>query len=187
MPSWHHEENENKEEEEEILKLAKNLKELQAINGYDTGDEYNSDHDKFDDEGDKKPPKDRIKELKDCIYRCTPEDIPDENDKLRLHKQFNNIVKEMIDKNVELPPEFELHYLVKMHSDRLGNAVAITPFLSKTKASKKVKEPKYWCGKYGSKITYKVISTDDCCARTENFSFYDSDIKSKIGFISDNQ
>jgi len=90
---------------------------------------------------------------------------------IKVQKAFMNIVNEMIKKNVNLPKEFELYYVITEHQDRKGLMVNIHPYLTKTLAEANCEQPttnsnegKYdWCSKH----TTIVDSTNN--VRLENY------------------
>lgn len=56
-----------------------------------------------------------------------------------LQNKFMEIVNEMIEKKVELPDEFRLHYLVACYTDIIGSMIRIDAFLT-SEESKKILE-----------------------------------------------
>lgn len=53
-----------------------------------------------------------------------------------LVTKFLNLVEEMKEKNIELPDDFQLYYLITKHQDRCGSVIHIFPFLNRSEAEK---------------------------------------------------
>lgn len=105
----------------------------------------------------------------------------------KLHKRFMNLVNIMAMNNVELPDEFELHYVISEHSDRQGKMVSINPFLNRDKATNyynKVFENTGIDseGKYGWYRKYHTIVNSSGRVALENYHTDNEDNKHKIDY-----
>lgn len=86
----------------------------------------------------------------------------------QLQNQLIALVEKMQLQNCTLPDNLNLVYKVMRHSDRLGTAAVIRPFITKQQAESSLGIDCEWEGKYGNTVKYAVVSCDDYDVHLEN-------------------
>lgn len=90
----------------------------------------------------------------------------------KLHKSFYDLIDRMIKSKCPLP-DFKLYYMTMYHLDRKGGIIKVKPFLTEDEAKLECSEDEKWEGKYGSKVVYSVVDSNNYVS-TENYSTEDN-------------
>ncbi len=105
-----------------------------------------------------------------------------------IHKKFLNLVQDMVDHGIDLPPQFQLYYIVTEYNDKGGQSLNIKPYLSLDAA----KSAKINIGfeevkcegnnTFGWQNNYVSLVTSDVCINTE---FYATNFEDRTNYEID--